>query len=207
MLRWPRSESSHRTLTCSLEHRIESSDAVNGTVVAGESGVAGAWSYQFSSPTSITFDQFGNMYIMDSGNNRIQRWAPLSTYGVTVASASMSNPRGLVFDTLGNLLVSDCSNHRLLSFPVSCRESFYPLHFSLFRPSLPALSTTTTVAPTSTIVFASLNIVLSSPSSSTITEPRLCNGVLEFDISDRCWCLRQLQCLSLIHISEPTRRS
>ncbi|CAF5047482.1 unnamed protein product, partial [Rotaria sp. Silwood1] len=30
---------------------------------------------------------------MDSGNNRIQRWWPGSTYGVTVASASLNNPR------------------------------------------------------------------------------------------------------------------
>ena len=97
-------------------------DAANGTLIAGESGVAGAWSYQFSNPTSITFDRFGSMYIMDSGNNRIQRWSPGSTYGVTVASASMSNPRGLSFDTYGNLVVADMSNHRIVSFPVSCRE-------------------------------------------------------------------------------------
>ena len=97
-------------------------DAPNGTVLAGESGVAGAWSYQFSNPTSITFDRFGSMYIMDSGNNRIQRWSPGSTYGVTVASAAMSNPRGLSFDTYGNLVVADLSNHRVLSFPVSCRK-------------------------------------------------------------------------------------
>ena len=109
---------------------------MNGTLIAGESGVAGAWSYQFSNPTSITFDRFGSLYIMDSGNNRIQRWSPGSTYGVTVASASMSNPRGLSFDTYGNLVVADLSNHRVLSFPVSCRKNqkrtgLYPI-ISLF---------------------------------------------------------------------------
>ncbi len=46
--------------------------AANGSTIAGQSGVPGGWSYQFSSPTSITFDQYGNMYVMDSGNNRIQ---------------------------------------------------------------------------------------------------------------------------------------
>lgn len=101
-------------------------DSPNGTLVAGESGVAGSWSYQFNLPTSITFDQFGNMFIMDAGNNRIQRWNPSSTYGVTIATGSLSNPRGLVFDTLGNLVVADCSNHRVVSFVVSCRE--YPFH-------------------------------------------------------------------------------
>jgi DNA-binding beta-propeller fold protein YncE len=94
----------------------------NGITVAGQIGVAGSWSYQFSSPTAVTFDQYGNMYVMDSGNTRIQRWWPGSTYGVTVASASMSSPRGMRFDSLGNLVVVDASNDRVLSFPVVCRE-------------------------------------------------------------------------------------
>ena len=98
------------------------SDAVNGTLIAGETGVAGAWSYQFSSPTAITFDQFGNMFIMDAGNNRIQKWIPGSTYGITVASASMSNPRGFSFDTYGNLIVADLSNHRIIGFNAVCRK-------------------------------------------------------------------------------------
>ena len=97
-------------------------DAVNGTTIAGETGVAGAWSYQFNFPTAITFDQFGNMFVMDSGNNRIQRWSPLSTYGVTVASGALSNPRGMSLDISGNLLVADLSNHRIVSFPISCRK-------------------------------------------------------------------------------------
>ena len=97
-------------------------DAVNGTVVAGETGVPGSWSYQFSFPTSITFDQFDNMFVLDSGNNRIQRWAPSSTFGVTVASGAFSNPRGLSFDPFGNMVVADMSNHRVVSFPISCRK-------------------------------------------------------------------------------------
>ena len=94
----------------------------NGITVAGQIGVAGSWSYQFNSPTAVTFDQYGNMYVMDSGNSRIQRYWPGSTYGVTVASASMSNARGMRFDSVGNLVVADASNDRVLSFAVVCRE-------------------------------------------------------------------------------------
>ncbi|CAF5216614.1 unnamed protein product, partial [Rotaria magnacalcarata] len=73
-----------------------------GQTVAGMSGVSGLWSYQFNLPTSISFDQYGYMYIMDSGNNRIQRWWPGATYGTTVASStSLYNPRGLIIDPLG----------------------------------------------------------------------------------------------------------
>lgn len=61
------------------------------------------------------------MYIMDSGNERIQRWWPGSTYGMTVASStSLYNPRGLVIDALGNLVLADYSYHRVVSFPGGC---------------------------------------------------------------------------------------
>lgn len=90
--------------------------------VAGQRATAGSWSYQFNYPTSITFDQYDHMYIMDTGNNRIQRWPPGWTYGITVATASMSNPRGFVFDTSGHLIVADYSYHRVIHFPISCRE-------------------------------------------------------------------------------------
>jgi hypothetical protein len=45
--------------------------ASSGTTIAGQSAVSGSWSYQFSSPTSIIFDQYGNMYVMDAGNNQL----------------------------------------------------------------------------------------------------------------------------------------
>ena len=96
--------------------------APNGTTIAGQSGVAGSWSYQFSSPTAITFDQYGNMYVMDAGNNRIQRWWPGSTYGITVVSASLSTPKGMTIDPLGDLLVADEYYHRVVSFAVVCRK-------------------------------------------------------------------------------------
>jgi hypothetical protein len=105
-----------------LNHFTYFKGAASGTTVAGQSGVSGSWSYQLSSPTAVTFDQYGNMYIMDSGNNRVQRWSPGSTYGVTAASASLYNPRGMAIDLLGDLAVVDASNYRVVSFSVSCRK-------------------------------------------------------------------------------------
>ncbi len=96
--------------------------ATNGTTVAGQTGVAGAWSYQLYSPTSIALDQFGNIYIMDSGNNRIQRWWPGSTYGVTVLSGSFLNPRGISFDPSGNLVIADMSYSRVVRAYIVCRK-------------------------------------------------------------------------------------
>ncbi len=59
---------------------------------------------------------------MDSGNNRIQRWSPGSTYGITVVSASLSSPSGMAFDPSGNLVIADMGNHRVVQAPISCRK-------------------------------------------------------------------------------------
>lgn len=96
--------------------------------VAGESGVAGSLSYQLNGPTSITFDQYFYMYVLDTSNNRIQRWAPAATYGITVVSGSMNTPYGLKFDFTGNLYVADYNNHRIGSFRMNCRK----LHIAPF---------------------------------------------------------------------------
>lgn len=89
--------------------------------MAGQSGVAGANSYQLNSPTWINLDSDNSMYILDVGNNRIQRWFSDATYGVTiVASSSLANGRGMSFDLSGNLIVADYANHRILSFNNTC---------------------------------------------------------------------------------------
>lgn len=99
--------------------------------VAGSTSNAGPWSYQFNSPTAITFDSNGYMYILDYNNNRIQKWYPGASYGSTVASGTMNLPVGFRFDRLGNLVVADTSNHRIISFSLVCRKLELPLwtHF------------------------------------------------------------------------------
>ncbi|CAF3873393.1 unnamed protein product [Rotaria sp. Silwood1] len=144
--------------------------ATTGITIAGQSGVGGSWSYQFSLPTAITFDQYNNMYIMDAGNNRIQRWWPGSTYGVTVAAASMSNPRGMAFNPSGDLVVADYSNHRMVLFPVVC-------------PS----TTTTTMAPSTnpsnqvcdTAVWSSTFRIVAGTTGSYSTALNLLNAPLD----------------------------
>lgn len=98
--------------------------ATSGTTVAGVTGSPGQWSYQLNSPMSINFDQNGYMYIMDSGNNRIQRWTLGASYGVTMVSATslLGNGRGVNFNSFGELIVADYSNHRVVKFPVACCE-------------------------------------------------------------------------------------
>ncbi|CAF4169007.1 unnamed protein product [Rotaria sp. Silwood2] len=117
-------------------HRVQMwySEALAGITVAGATGSAGPFSYQLSSPTSITLDPYGYIYVLDYGNNRVQKWYPGAAYGATVITGSLNAPCGLQFDRVGNIVISDTSNHRILSYAMTC----------------PATTTTTATPPTTT---------------------------------------------------------
>ena len=97
--------------------RIDSQGVI--TTVAG-SGIAGfdgddalALSASLDSPSGVAFDPSGNLYVADTGNNRIRR---VDSRGIitTVAGSdgALNAPTGLAFDTLGaRLLVADTGNH------------------------------------------------------------------------------------------------
>lgn len=53
---------------------------------------------------------------MDAGNNRVQRFAPGSTTGETVAAMSFNAPRGMRVDSIGNIFIADSANHRIILF-------------------------------------------------------------------------------------------
>lgn len=54
-------------------HRSIGSEPNVFRCVVGCSGLSGATSTRFSSPYSLSFDSFGNMFVADYGNNRIQK--------------------------------------------------------------------------------------------------------------------------------------
>ena len=96
--------------------------AINATTVAGENGVPSKWSYGLNFPTSIIFDQFENMYILDSGNNRIQRWSSGSTYGITVLSTISGVPRGIALHPFGHVVIPESTNYRIVESSIICRK-------------------------------------------------------------------------------------
>jgi uncharacterized protein (TIGR03437 family) len=118
--------------------RIEP-DAVYGQ--ASFTAVAtGLSSSALSGPRSVTCDTAGNLWVSDSGNNRILRF-PASTLnspapvaadtvigqpdfvsgaanlGATISASGLNTPTGLAFDSQGNLYVADFGNTRVLRFP------------------------------------------------------------------------------------------
>lgn len=65
---------------------------------------------------------YGYIYVLDTGNARVQKWYPGNPYGTTILSATMSSPIGMSLDFSGNLYIADTSYHRIVSFGLTCRK-------------------------------------------------------------------------------------
>ncbi|WP_107852861.1 NHL repeat-containing protein [Oceanimonas marisflavi] len=116
-------------------HRIRRVDADTGEIdtVAGNgsSGFSGdggqATSANISYPRDVEIDLYGNLYIADSGNNRIRMvdttgiittLAGNGSFGFSgdggpATSAQLGFPIGVAVDTNGNLYIADVGNHRI----------------------------------------------------------------------------------------------
>ncbi len=89
--------------------------AANGTTVAGGNG-SGSGPDQLSGPAGVAVDGAGNLYVADTSNERVQRWAPGASSGTTVASG-IFRPWNVTFDATGNLYVLRCcSNPAVLRY-------------------------------------------------------------------------------------------
>ncbi|HEY3273776.1 MAG TPA: Ig-like domain-containing protein [Methanocella sp.] len=92
----------------------------NGTtgassILLGQVG-AGDGNDEMNYPEGIAVDGNGNIYVSDTGNNRIKKFDPsgnwLATWGVGV----LNSPKGLAFDASGILYVADAGNNRIQKF-------------------------------------------------------------------------------------------
>lgn len=128
-------------------HRVRRIDPSTGIITTiagtGSGGYAGAGysgdngpasSANLAYPTDLAFDSAGNLYIADSGNNRIRRIAAgsgLSTGASTIttvvgtgdydsygdggaaSAAALNGPSGIAFDAEGNLYIADTGNNSI----------------------------------------------------------------------------------------------
>jgi len=94
---------------------------VRGVVVAGTQHENGSDASMLDHPTGLAIDGSGNLYIADTANSRVQRWAPGATAGVTVAGGNLvgsaagqfRDPQDVTIDRSGNLFVADTGNDRV----------------------------------------------------------------------------------------------
>ena len=109
-------------------HRIQkfaagSTGSTNGTTVAGGNGQGNA-ANQLYKPRGVTIDSSGNLYISDSFNHRVQKWASGASSGTTVAGGNGTGsglnktyyPYGIAVDSSGSLYIADSWNHRIVKW-------------------------------------------------------------------------------------------
>jgi len=79
----------------------------------------------FAAPSSVAVDGAGNMYVADSGNNRVVAMVPSGTgYGAaSTVLSGLSGPAGVAADWNGNVYVADTGNGRIVMLPVA-QEGF-----------------------------------------------------------------------------------
>lgn len=116
---------------------------VAGNATLGYSGDGGvATSAQLNAPASIVFDPAGNMYIADSGNNRVRK-VYFSTQIIQTISgtssdqfagdtgpatlASFYGPYALYMDQSGNLFVADMFHNRIRRISAGAISIEYPV--------------------------------------------------------------------------------
>jgi sugar lactone lactonase YvrE len=116
--------------------------AGNGT--AGFSGDNGpATSAELNAPWGVALDSTGNLYISDSGNNRVRKVsngvivtvAGTGTAGFSgdnglAASAQVSDPSGIAVDSGGNVYLADANNERIRVL-TPCSAVVSPLTWSI----------------------------------------------------------------------------
>jgi len=106
---------------------------IAGTSRLGFAGDGGSpLNAQFQSPAGIAIDSSNNIYVADSGNNRIRRISggvittiaggATAGYGgdnMPAANALLNNPQGLAVDSASNLYIADTGNNVVRKISIS----------------------------------------------------------------------------------------
>ena len=99
--------------------------ATSWTLLAGVTGTSGSTSTLLSNPLSVVLDPYGNMYVSDTQNHRIQFFPFGQSNGTTIAgttgswganASQLRLPYWAIVDSQLNLYVADTYNNRIQKF-------------------------------------------------------------------------------------------
>ncbi len=87
-------------------------------------GSLGAGDGQLSAPGGVAVDGSGNAYVIDAGNNRVEKFDPsgafVTKWGTSgTADGQFDTPEGVAVDGSGNVYVVDTNNNRVQKFDSS----------------------------------------------------------------------------------------
>ncbi|MFZ3211084.1 MAG: NHL repeat-containing protein [Terriglobales bacterium] len=119
-----------------LEYEPPFLTGMNASLVIGQANFTSGWitttNAGLASPSLIVFDAKGNLWVTDSGNNRVLEFEPpfvssmaatlvigqvnFGASGAAATASGLSTPTGIAFDSAGNLWVGDSANSRVLQF-------------------------------------------------------------------------------------------
>ncbi|CAF1147652.1 unnamed protein product [Adineta steineri] len=119
---------------------------VNSSTALTVCGSYGSNSNQFISPKGLFVDTTANntLYVVDSGNHRVQMWLPGATSGITVAGITgyygtglnqLWNPLAVVVDSNQNMYIADVKNNRILQWKVGASFGVSIAGTILYNPS------------------------------------------------------------------------
>lgn len=99
-------------------------DAAADYVYKTYGGSFGSNGGEFNTASNVVLDASGNRYVVDTSNNRIQKFTPAGAYDSQFGSSGsgdgeFNNPQGIAIDLSGNIYVADTGNHRIQKFDSS----------------------------------------------------------------------------------------
>jgi len=101
-------------------HRIQRLDRKTGKF-KGAIGSVGRGNGQFIYPYGVAVDSVGQIYTVEFGGHRVQKFSPTGKWLASWGSAGrapgkLANPRGIAVDKDQNVYVADTMNHRVQKF-------------------------------------------------------------------------------------------